>query len=168
MMGYSSDWASFTLCEAFKLHFDNASGNAGPVIAINVLDPALQQKAEETTVQLQFVNGRATIQSDTIILDTLALADKVEGEDYSVDYNYTTGEVIIQSVGETPITGQVSTSYTEVDPSMVDADDIIGGVTAGGVYSGLGVVGLVYPETGLIPNLLAAPAGRKSPRYITR
>ena len=127
MMGYSSDWASFTLCEAFKLHFDNASGNAGPVIAINVLDPSLHQKAEETTVQLQFVNGRATIQSDTIILDTLALADKVEGEDYSVDYNYTTGEVIIQSVGETPITGQVSTSYTEVDPSMVDADDIIGG-----------------------------------------
>ena len=163
MMGYSSDWASFTLCEAFKLHFDNASGNAGPVIAINVLDPALQQKAEETTVQLQFVNGRATIQSDTIILDTLALADKVEGEDYSVDYNYTTGEVIIQSVGETPITGQVSTSYTEVDPSMVDADDIIGGVTAGGVYSGLGVVGLVYPETGLIPNLLAAPGWSEIP-----
>ena len=36
-------------------------------------------------------------------------------------------------------------------------------MTAGGVYSGLGVVGLVYPETGLIPNLLAAPGWSEIP-----
>ena len=39
-MGYSDNWASFDLCEAFHLHFDNADGNIGPIVAINVLDPA--------------------------------------------------------------------------------------------------------------------------------
>ena len=163
LMGYSSDWAKFSLCEAFKLHFDNSAGDAGPIVAINLLDPAAHKKAEETTVQLSFTNGRATITSDTIILDSLALADKVEGTDYSVDYNYTTGQVIIDSIGSTPITGSVSTTYDEIDTSTLDEDDIIGGVTAGGVYSGLGVVGLVYPETGFIPNIIAAPGWSDKP-----
>lgn len=35
--GYSPDWSTFDLCEAFQLHFDNAAGNIGPIVAINVL-----------------------------------------------------------------------------------------------------------------------------------
>lgn len=162
-MGLSSNWGSFTLCEAFKVHFDNAAGNAGPIVAINVLDPTTHKKSADTTKQLTFVNGRATIASDTIVLDTLVLADKVEGTDFSVDYNWTTGQVIIDSIGDEKITGTVSATYSEVDPSAVDADDIIGGVTAAGVYTGLGCIGLVYPETGMIPNLIVAPGWSGTP-----
>lgn len=162
-MGYSSDWSKFTLCEAFKLHFDNAAGNAAPIVAINVLNPEVHKSSTDTTVSLTFVNGRATITSDTIILDTLALSDKVEGTDYSVDYNWTTGQVIIDSIGDEKITGTVETSYDTVDVSKIKASDIIGGVTSGGVYTGLGVVGLVYPETNLIPNLIAAPGWSEDP-----
>ena len=163
LMGYSPNWEAFTLCEAFKIHFDNTEGNAGPIVAINVLDPATHKKASETTTSLTFVNKRATITSDTIVLDSLVLADKVEGVDYTVDYNWTTGQVIITDIGVAPIATTVQATYDEVDTSKIVETDIIGGVTSGGVYSGLGCVGLVYPETNFIPNLIAAPGWSENP-----
>ena len=59
-MGYSSKWAQFDLCEAIKLHFNNPLGNVGPIVAINVLNPAVHKKDAQTTKSLTFVNGRAT------------------------------------------------------------------------------------------------------------
>ena len=114
--GYSDNWTDFDLCEAFHLHFNNAAGGVGPIVAINVLDPATHKKAGDTTGPLAFVNGRATIDSDTIILDSLVLDGKVEGVDFSIDYDFTKGQVIISSIGDT-ITGSVTATYSEVDPS---------------------------------------------------
>ena len=156
-LGYSSDWGSFDLCEAFKVHFDNENGNIGPIVAINVLDPATHKKSGDTTVALSFVNGRATIKSDTIILDTLAIADKVEGTDYNVSYDFTKGQVIIVSIGDTEISGTLDATYSEVDTTAIGAEDIIGQTTADGDYSGIGCIGLVYPTLNLIPNLILCP-----------
>ncbi|NLH01181.1 MAG: phage tail sheath family protein [Clostridiales bacterium] len=157
LIGYSSDWNSFDLCEAFYLHFDNESGNVGPIVAINVLNPAVHKKAQATTKTLAFANGRATIESDTIILDTLVLADKVEGTDFSISYDFGKKLVVIESIGNTCITGSVQATYSEVDPASVTPETIIGGASAAGVYSGLGCVKLVYPELNLIPNLIICP-----------
>lgn len=162
-VGYSSDWNSFSLCEVISAHFDNRKGNIGPIYVINVLDPDVHRKADVTTVNLAFSNGRATIKSDTIILDTLALEEKVEGVDYSVDYNFTKGMVIINSIGAIKITGSVVASYNEVDASLVTAEDIIGGVTANGEYSGLGALQLLYQEKFAVCNLLAAPGWSDDP-----
>nr|DAG49012.1 MAG TPA: tail sheath tube [Caudoviricetes sp.] len=156
-IGYSAEWSKYSLCEAVKAHFDNALGNIGPIYVINVLDPDVHKKGEKTTVQLAFSNGQATIKSDTIILDTLALAEKAEDTDYTVDYNYTKGMVIISSKGSTKLTGTIAASYYEVDLEAVDKTDIIGGVTAGGEYSGLGALQLLYQEQYAVCNLLAAP-----------
>ena len=82
-VGYSSNWDKFTLCEPFDCHFANTIGNVGPIYIINVLDPAVHQKDVKTTVELTFKNGRAEYVTDTIILDTFALSDKVLGTDYS-------------------------------------------------------------------------------------
>ena len=155
-MGYSANWAQFDLCEAFKIHFNNPMGNVGPIVAINVLNPAIHKKDAQTAKSLAFVNGRASFASDTIILDTLVLVDKVEGTDFAIDYDFGKGQVIINSIG-TPLTGTIEASFSEVDPSKVTQDDIIGGVTAAGEYSGLGCVGLVYPELNLIPNIICCP-----------
>ena len=155
-MGYSKNWTQFDLCEAFKLHFNNQLGSVGPIVAINVLNPAVHKKTAQTTKTLSFINGRATFESDTIILDTLVLADKVEGTDFTIDYDFSKGQVIVNSIG-TAITGTVNATYGEVDPAMVDQDDIIGGVTASGEYTGLGCMGLVYPELNLIPNIICCP-----------
>lgn len=164
LMAYSPAWEKFSLCEAFKIHFDNPSGNAGPIVAINVLDPAIHKKSMETTQQLAFVNKRATITSDTIILDSLVLADKVEGVDFTVDYDFTTGQVILTDIGVSPIAESIQATFSEVDPAAVKETDIIGGVTQNGVYTGLGVIGLVRAETNFIPNLIAAPGWSDKPK----
>ncbi len=157
LLGYSPNWAMFSLCEVFKTHFDNPMGNAGPIVAINVLDPATHKKDSQTTQQVTFTNGRATIKSDTIVLDTLVLADKVEGTDFTIDYDWETGQVILESIAEVPITGQLQATFDEVDTSKITKTEIVGGATPAGVYTGLGVVGLVYQELNRIPNLIAAP-----------
>ena len=161
-MGYSKNWAGFDLCEAFKLHFDNASGNIGPIVAINVLDPATHKKAESTTKSVTFVNGRATIESDTVILDTLVIADSVENTDFTISYDFTRGQVVLTSIGDA-LTGTVNVTYNEVDASMVDAEDVIGQATDAGIYSGLGCVNLIYQELNLIPNLILCPKWSEKP-----
>lgn len=156
-VGYSDAWDSFTLCEVINAHFNNEMGNIGPVYVINVLDPDIHRKAEKTSLQLAFSNGRAAIKSDTIILDTFAIADKSEGADFTIDYNFTKKTVVINSIGTEQLSGTIQVSFWEVDPSEVKKEDIIGEVTAGGVYSGLGALRLLYQEHYAVCNLLAAP-----------
>ena len=161
-MGYSKNWDGFDLCEAFKLHFGNDMGNVGPIVAINVLDPAVHKKAAETTKAVTFVNGRAAFESDTIILDTLVIAESVEGVDFNVSYDFSRGQVILTSIGDA-LTGAVSVTYSEVDVSAVDSDDIIGQTTETGSYSGLGCVSLIYQELNLIPNIILCPKWSEKP-----
>lgn len=161
-MGYSKNWAAFDLCEAFKLHFNNAAANVGPVVAINVLDPAIHKKSTPTTKSITFVNGRASFESDTIILDTLTVAESVEGVDFNISYDFERSQVILSAIGDT-LTGAINITYSEVDPALVTADSIIGGITDGGVYTGLGCVALVYTELGYIPNLIACPGWSNKP-----
>ena len=170
-LGYAADWGTFTLCEVMNAHFNNTIGNIGPIYVINVLDPSegKHRKAEETTKQLSFTGGRAEFASGTIILDTLTIAkseggDYAEGTDYAVDYNFTKGTVIITSlIDDSPLTGTLTASFYEVDDTAIEDEDIIGGVTASGEYSGLSSVALLYPEQFAVCNLIAAPGWSHSP-----
>ncbi len=165
-IGYSDMWKQFTLCEAISAHFNNALGNIGPIYVINVLDPDINRKTQENAqnINLMFANGQATIKSDTIILDTLALEGFVEGIDYIVDYNFAKGTAIIKSIGTKKIDGTVAASYLEVDFDGIDADTIVGGVTASGEYSGFGALQLLYQEYYQVCNLLMAPGWSHIPQ----
>ena len=164
-LGISADWNKFTLCEVMTAHFNNPIGNIGPIYVINVLDPETHKKAEQTTKNLTFVNGRAEFVSDTIILDTFAISEKAEGVDYNLDYNYTKNSVIITSAdAESPLTGSQNVTYYEIDASKITSDDIIGGVTANGEYSGLGALKLLYQEQYQVCNLIAAPGWSHDPK----
>lgn len=165
--GYSADWNKFDLCEAFHLHFDNEAGNIGPIIAINVLNPASHKKTAETTSDIVFSNGSGTIKSDTIILDTLVLADMVENTDYTVSYDFAAGQVVINSIGDDDITGTVKATYSEIDVSGITAETVIGGVTEGGAYTGLGCVRLIYQELNMIPGLILCPGRSGDPAVYT-
>lgn len=165
--GYSKNWDSFDLCEAFKTNFDNSMGNIGPIVAINVLDPDEHKKAGTTTVPLVFVHGRAYIVSDTIILDTLVLADKVEGIDYSVSYDFINGRVIIKNLGDDITGATVQATYNEVDPSAVNVAEIIGEASEDGVYTGLGCIKLIYQKCGVKPNLILCPKWSEKPEVYT-
>ncbi len=164
VIGYSSNWNSFTLSEVIAAFFDNANGNIGPIYIINVLNPDTHRKSEKTTKSVTFTNGKATIESDTIILDTFALEDKVEGTDYNMSYNFTTKKLVISSVDSTDkLAGDISASYFEVDATAVSEEDIIGDVTSNGVYTGLQAGALLYPLMNVVPNLLLIPGWSEKP-----
>lgn len=156
-VGYAQDWGKYSLCEAIEAHFNNALGNIGPIFVINVMDPDVNRKETSTNINITFSNGQASIKSDTIILDTLALENLAEGTDYAIDYNFTNGMTVIKSIGKNKLSGTVAASYFEVDMDNINEDTIIGGVTANGEYSGIGALQLLYQEQYQVCNLLAAP-----------
>lgn len=161
-LGYSTDWDKFTLCEALAEHFDNTVGNVGPIYIINVLDPDTHKAAEKTTEELTFTNKRAEFESVDIILDTFAIADKVEGVDYSLEYNFAKGTVIVKLLTNDATT-TLQCSYNTVDATAVEEADIIGQTTADGQYTGLHALKLLYQYHNAVLNLLAAPGWSQIP-----
>lgn len=161
-LGYAKDWAAFTLCEAFAQHFDNTVGNVGPIFVVNVLDPAAHKAAEKTTAELTFSNQRAEFESTDIILDTFAIADKVEGVDYSLEYNFAKGTVVVKllTAGDTTT---LQCSYDTVDAAAVEEGDITGQTTADGQYTGLHALKLLYQHHNAVLNMLAAPGWSQIP-----
>ena len=157
-IGYAADWDTYTLSEAVAAHFANPQGNQGPIYVINVLDPDVHRAGEATTVTLNFVNGSASFESEDIILDTLALADKAEGTDYVVSYSFDTHKVSIVSADvDNPIEGAVTATYYDVDASAITEADIIGNVSVNGEYTGMQAAALIYQTYNVIINLFAAP-----------
>lgn len=155
-LGYSENWEAFTLCEAFAEHFDNTVGNVGPIYVVNVLDPATHKAAEKTTKDLSFVNQRAEFESSDIILDTFAIADKAEGEDYSLEYNFAKGTVVVKLLNAAD-DATLKCSFDTVDVDAVEDDDIIGQTTEDGQYTGLHALKLIYQLYNAVLNMLAAP-----------
>jgi hypothetical protein len=163
-MGYSKNWKPFTLCEAMAAHLDNRLGSVGPLYVINVLDPDIHRKATQAQKSLSFTNGRAEFVSDTVILNTLLIAGMTKDVDFAVDYNYTKNSVIILSLDDkNPLTGAQDVSFYEVDTDKITKKDIIGGVTAGGEYSGLGALQLLYGKHNQVANLILAPGYSDDP-----
>lgn len=161
-MGYSDDWSNFTLCEPFAAHFDNGLQNIGPIYAINVLDPSVHKSNETVSKQVSFVNNVAEIKSDKAILDTIVIESYTTGVDFTVDYNYTTGKIILTSINP-EIKGQQNVTYYEVDLSKLNTSDIVGGKTAEGVYSGLKAIDLLYPQENQVCNLICCPGYSEIP-----
>lgn len=153
-LGYSDNWESYTLCEAMRVHLNNPLGSIAPIYLINVLDPAKHRKTGQKTESVTFRGGVARFKSDTIILDTLAIANKAEGVDYSVSYDFSAGEVVLKSAS----LENASVTFNEVDASKVTAADIIGTTNDGdGIYSGIGALPLIWIRDGKFATLLAAP-----------
>lgn len=160
--GYSADWEKFTLCEAFEAHFNNTVGNVGPIYVINVLDPTMHKATEKVTTQLT-VSGTAEIKGGDIILDTVALADMVEGTDYTISYDANKEAVVIKFADGVEAE-TVSCTYEKVDTSKITADDIIGGTTEDGQYTGLDAMKLLYQNYNAVINMLAAPGWSHIPK----
>ena len=163
-VGFSEDWEKFTLCETFKQHFDNSvsdteediTGNVGPIYIVNILNPDTCKSSEKTTKALVFTNKRAEFKCSDIILDTLAIEDKVEGVDYTLEYNFKKGSVIVNLLKdiESPT---VSCTFNTVDTSRITKNDVIGSQTEEGEYTGLYALKLLYQYHNAILNILAAP-----------
>lgn len=163
-IGYSENWDDYSLNEAVDYHFNNTKHNIGPIYIINVLDPDVHRKASQTTKSVTFTAGKGSFASSTIILDTLAIAGKVEGTDYELSYDMSTGEVTIDSSkAETPLTGDVDVAFYEVDTTQISSTDIIGTANEDGTVTGLKAVKLLYQKYNAITNIIVCPGFSQIP-----
>ena len=160
-LGYSDDYASYTLCQAMDAFF-KVFGVA-PVVFVNVLDPAKHKT--EFTEELTVTAGQAKTTTTGVITDNLTVSGS--GTLLTADTDYTTefdadGTLVI-TVLKDGVTA-LSLSGSKLDAAAVKATDIIGSYDAEtGVETGLELVRQVYPTFNLVPNLLLAPGWTTAP-----
>ena len=168
-VGYSDDFAKYTLCEAIAANFSYIG--VAPLVLINVLDPAKHSAAFNNTV-LQVNGGVALLDKSGVILSGLKVEVELEedkgvseivtlalGTDYTLSRNDDdTVSIILIAGSEHAAATQLIVSGKAVDAGLVTAADIVGGVNAStGEETGLEVVRQVYPKFGMTPGILLAP-----------
>lgn len=157
-LGYSDDWENYTLCEAMYYHFVEAG--QGPVIMINVFDPATHTASSATgTTSVTPKDARVTIASaENIELDSVVVNGKIKGTDYTIAYDYQTKAITIVGTSSTALgTSTLSISYDNIDASKVTKTDVIGATDGEGSNTGVYAVMNVYQELGMVPSLMVAP-----------
>ena len=126
----------YSISEFIKSQF--SLFGVAPVIIVNVLDPKTHKKSATTqNVTLDFITGSATVAESGIIASTVTLTPSegepyARGEDFELTYD-DDGRLVITSLSDDGVfrceTGTVITfSAEKTDPSMIDSEDIVGGV----------------------------------------
>lgn len=159
--GYSDEWDKYTLCEAMHVHLENKG--VGPLVFINVLNPATHKASDAGTVSKTPENGRVTIPAaQDIILDSVIVKSdnttKIKGTDYAIAYNIEKKTITISELTAGALgTSALTITYNTVDASAVTAADVIGTSDGLGLNTGIFAIKNVYQLTGYIPAYLAAP-----------
>ncbi|GAB7080844.1 phage tail sheath family protein [Megalodesulfovibrio paquesii] len=138
--------------------------NVGPVIFVNVFDPAVHRQVLDAPVA-QVVSAAGTLQlaHDDLIPGSLVIKSQdgattyAAGTDYMVDE--ATGLVSLLEGGAIAAGATVSVAaYAWADPSAVTAQDIIGGIDGvTGAREGLELVEAIFPMFRLVPGSICAP-----------
>lgn len=159
-VGYDKDFAKFTLCEAISANFSVVG--AGPLVLINVLDPAKHTAdIESTTIQVKA--GVAVLDVVGVIPATLDVKKDAtalkKDTDYTVAFNDDgTVNIVLIADGAGAQATNLTVTGKRLDPSMVTAADIVGGVEVStGKETGLEVVRQIYPKLSMTPGILIAP-----------
>jgi phage tail sheath protein FI len=169
-MGYDEDYAAYGLCEAMYVYF--ALHNVGPIILINVFDPATNLKTPVVAATVNIVGGEAEIEVEDILLSTVVVKDSAGLITYVKDTDYTIGytadnTVLITRIpsGTIPaIATTLKVDYTQTNPAAIDKTEIIGGVDGTtGKTKGLEAVEDVFPATAIVPGILLTPGYSQEP-----
>lgn len=160
-LGYSEEFDKYTLCQAMDAFFKVFG--VGPVVFVNVLDPAKHKAAY--TEEVAVTAGQAQTTEKGVILDGLKVSnggdELTAGTDYTTEFD-SDGTLIVtvltDSVTALTLTGN------KLDPAAVKATDVIGGYDAvTGVETGMELVRQVYPTFNKVPSLLLAPGWSSKP-----
>ena len=151
-LGYSDDWATYTLCEFMYSHFKLFA--CQPVIFCNVLDIATAKEASaaadvavtEHKVKLPI----AAINDSALVIKPAGGTGSayVSGTDYNAYYSGEHLVVELLSTGSAYDAEQVNIAYNKVKASTVTASDIA---------SAMENVELCLTLLGIVPDLLCAP-----------
>lgn len=162
-LGYSAEKNSighylYTLCASMYASFKLF--NVAPVIFVNVLDPKKHKKQNEAaTVAVESLE--AVVPITGILLDTVTVSagetELVEGEDYVLSFD-DDGQLVVTLIatGNGAGASEISVESTSIDPTAVEADDIIG-ASSGSEEKGMEVLRQVYPKFGMTPGIIIAP-----------
>ncbi len=161
-LGYSEDYAAYTLCQAMDAFFKVFG--VGPVVFCNVLDPAVHQ--EDYVETLPVICGQAVIKTAGILRQTLVVRqeDSVleDGRDYVVAFSED-GHAVITVFADG--ISSLAVSGSRLNPSMVTPECVMGSYdVVTGKETGTELVRRVYPEFSLTPSLLLAPGWSQYPQ----
>lgn len=164
-LGFSANWAgAYTLSEFMYSQFVLFA--VEPVVLINVFDPAVHKTAvaaeEQAFADDKIIVAHPGLVADPVVKSSDDVTTYVLDTDYTVDR--ITGTINRLDAGAIAADETVHVDYNYGDPTLVDADDIIGGIDAGtGALSGLELVNDVFPRFRLVPGLIVAPGFSEDP-----
>lgn len=167
-LGYSEDWEKYTLCEAMRSQYSLYA--VAPTVFVNVLDTK-KHKVTVSDNEVQFSNEKIAILTDPVLLETLKVKKAsagqplTEGVDYEAAFD-SEGNLIITVLADGQLAASASAflDFDKIDPSLVDKDDIIGGIDIStGAYTGLENLSKVFPLYRLVPGMVLAPGWTHDP-----
>lgn len=154
---------AFTLSEAVSAFFKvNA---VGPIVLINVLDPAEHRTVITNEARTFNADNEATLAVDypmpgsIVVTNTGGSTTYVRGTDYELTLN-SLGRGIVTRIagGAIAALASVHIDYHALTPATVVAADIVGGIDVGtGAKTGLELVADIFPLFRLVPGQLLAP-----------
>ncbi len=166
-LGYSADWESYTLSEVMYSQFKLYS--VAPIIFVNVLDPSKHKKAVADTSARTVTDGVLTV-TDDVLLSTLVVKTAEAATAAVLDTDYTAefdddGQTVITIIEGGALDGvtELYLEYTAIDASLVDYEDIIGGVDSDGNNTGMELLNEIYPRFAMVPGIVAAPGWSQIP-----
>lgn len=156
-MGYNADFNKYTICEAISSHF--ALFEVSPLVMINVLDPTKHAVTGSETVKI--TKGEGVLQADGVLKAKVIVkngSNTVDKKDYELEFD-DEGRLHIYTSND----GEVTVEFERLDPSLVTASDIVGGVSLDGSYKGIELVNTVFPRFREVPGILIAPKFSTNP-----
>ena len=167
LLGYSDDYKNYTLCQSMDASFRLFA--VAPVVFINVLDPKKHKKSYSNQ-DVRVEARKAEIAATGIFLNTMKVivgesTELERDKDYLAGFTDAGGvEITLLTTEKTDAANSLKVEAEQLDPAMVNAEDIIGGYDAAtGRESGLEVIRQVYPKLGLVPGILLAPGWSEDP-----
>ena len=161
-LGYSDDFANYTLCQIMDNSFRKAG--VGPVIFINVLDPA--EHVTSLSENASVTNRLATIEETGILLEGLTVTDgtdtMVKDTDYTLSFS-DEGYLKI-TILRASAPASVTVTGSKLDPTAVTKEQIIGGYNVStGAETGIEAIQKVFPKFNIVPGILAVPKWSADP-----
>ena len=163
-LGYSEDWAAFSLCETMRYVLEEKG--VGPLVMINTFNPAVHKETTGGSKSVTPASGRLVIAgAELIVLDSVVIKTtgetpqtKVKGTDYDISYNYLTGTITAVELTAGALgTAALNVTYDIAKPDAVTNSDFIGSSDGNGLNTGIHAIANVWQLTGMIPSYQAAP-----------
>lgn len=163
-IGYSEncDWSQYTICQSLYASF--VKYKVSPVVVINVLDPGVH-KIDVAQKEYPIAKRKCVLHDFGIIAVSVVIKTTAEGtalekdKDYVQSFNeegYLT--ISLLAAGTAASATKLYIAYSMLDPTVVDADEIVGGISADdGRESGLALIRQIYPRLGVNAGLIIAP-----------